>query len=243
MEKVELPVHEHPLFLFDRFCMDRCKGCGRYGYFYGGYVCNELGCETFFHKECVESVPEIKHPSHPKHPLKLNLKCGRFCCSLCIGGLQVGYHCSICDFNIHLVCAKRPPSSTSSTSSSSPSPLPTTLENSKVHEHPLLLSKNVKTLLLEGERNCKMCNMDININEEHLYECRMCNMLFHWECVGLIPDVYHTCHPKHHLKFFKYGAPGYADENCLLCGMNFSKKSHNCDPVYHCDICNVTICK
>ncbi|XP_019085729.1 PREDICTED: uncharacterized protein LOC104715343 [Camelina sativa] len=241
MEKVELPVHEHPLFVFDRVCMDTCKGCGVYGYFYAGYICNELGCNTLFHKECVESVPEIKHPSHRKHPLKLNLKCGRFCCSLCAGVLKVGYHCSICNFYVHLVCARRSPSSTSSSSSL----LPTTIDNSKVHQHPLLLSKNVKTFLLEGERNCKVCNTNININEEQqlIYECRLCNLFFHWECVGLIPDVYHTSHPKHPLKLFKYGAPGYAHEDCLLCGKKFEKRSYNCDQVYHCDVCNVTICK
>jgi len=242
MEKVELPVHEHPLFIFDRICMDTCKGCGVFGYFYGGYICNELGCDTLFHKECVESVPEIKHPSHPQHPLKLNLKCGRFCCSLCIiSGLQVGYHCSICNFNVHLVCARRPPSSTSSSSLSSP--LPTSVDNSKVHQHPLLLSKNVETFLLKEGRNCNMCNTNIKINEKQLYEYRLCNILFHLECVGLIPDVYHTSHPKHPLKFIQYGAPEYAHEKCLLCEKKFKKLSNNYDRVYHYDVCNVTICE
>ncbi|XP_010412601.1 PREDICTED: uncharacterized protein LOC104698924 [Camelina sativa] len=240
MEKVELPVHEHPLFVFDRVCMDTCKGCGVYGYFYGGYICNELGCNTLFHKECVESVPEINHPSHPEHPLKLSLDCGQFCCSVCIHRSEVGYYCSICDFNVHLVCARPPsPSSISSTFSS----LPTSIDNSKLHQHPLLLSEKVKTFLLERERNCEVCNTDININEQKLYECRFCNVLFHWECVGIIPDVYHTFHPKHPLELCRYGAPGYADEDCLLCGKKFDRRSYNCDQVYHCDVCNVAICK
>ncbi|WZZ85802.1 hypothetical protein YC2023_114381 [Brassica napus] len=45
MEKVDLPVHNHPLLPLTRFSLGRCKGCWSHGYIYGGYRCNELGCD------------------------------------------------------------------------------------------------------------------------------------------------------------------------------------------------------
>ncbi|VYS59576.1 unnamed protein product [Arabidopsis thaliana] len=48
---------------------------------------------------------------------------------------------------------------------------------------------------------------------------------------------------KHPLKFLQYGAPEYAHEKCLLCEKKFKKLSNNYDRVYHCDVCNVTICE
>ena len=50
MERVEFPqIHQHPLIPFNRFVLTQCKACNLlsddYGYIYGGYRCNELGCD------------------------------------------------------------------------------------------------------------------------------------------------------------------------------------------------------
>ncbi|ESQ42869.1 hypothetical protein EUTSA_v10012961mg [Eutrema salsugineum] len=72
------------------------------------YAC--LDCENKFHKECVESPLEIRHPSHPFHPLQLyNHSTGQDWCICCGAYLQnMTYHCSTCDLRMHpissLVC-------------------------------------------------------------------------------------------------------------------------------------------
>lgn len=100
-------VHKHPLLPFTRLVSTMCEGCGLNGHMYGGYRCNELGCiDAVFHKECGEALPEINHPSHLDHPLKLFSHDVEYFCSLCGGwGSPFGYSCSICDFKLDMVCA------------------------------------------------------------------------------------------------------------------------------------------
>ncbi|WZZ69986.1 hypothetical protein YC2023_081356 [Brassica napus] len=78
MERVELPqLHMHPLIPFTHFAFKGCQVCSPYvSEFnvntYGGYRCNELGCEeAVFHKYCANPLKEINHSFHPDHPLKL----------------------------------------------------------------------------------------------------------------------------------------------------------------------------
>ncbi|KAG7559918.1 Protein kinase C-like phorbol ester/diacylglycerol-binding domain [Arabidopsis thaliana x Arabidopsis arenosa] len=227
MEKVELPVHNHPLIPFTRFHHGLCAGCwsDSNGYIYGGYICNELGCNSVFHKECAESAAEINHHSHPNHPLKLFLAYKPFDCSLCGDSPRVGYSCSICDFKLDLSCARQPPP-----------PQPAALEDFMVHEHPLILSNRREVELTLLKSNCKVCETSF-FNSRQIYHCHQCDFLFHKECVELFPEAYHTCHPKHPLKFLTCGPPGYAEQKCLLCGKEFEEQLH------HCDVCNFSICK
>ncbi|RID71101.1 hypothetical protein BRARA_C03059 [Brassica rapa] len=68
----KLPIHNHPLFPSAVFCYVECDGCHVKEPIYGGYICNELSCYGWFHKECAEAPPEINHhPSHSEHPLLL----------------------------------------------------------------------------------------------------------------------------------------------------------------------------
>ncbi|CAA7040287.1 unnamed protein product [Microthlaspi erraticum] len=220
MEKVELPVHNHPLVSFTRFSLGQCKGCWSRGYIYGGYRCNEPGCDTMFHKTCAESLPEIKHYSHPDHTLKLVRKFQSSMCSLCRVWFETGYFCSICDFKLDLGCDRRPDP-------------PLTLEKSNTHEHPLVLSNGVGFELSQSERNCKVCFEEV-LEFETCYECHECELFFHVK----FTEGSHTSHPEHPLKFLTgKEAPDYADKNCLLCGMEFIRELH------HCDVCNFSICK
>ncbi|EOA32746.1 hypothetical protein CARUB_v10016051mg [Capsella rubella] len=219
MDKVEVPIHKHPLLPFARFIERPCEGCRIFGYIYKGYRCNELGCHNIlFHKECAESLPEINHPSHPDHPLKLLLK-GRSCtCSQCGVSFQYGYICSICDFMLDLSCA------------GGQAPL-LVLEKSNLHEHPLDLFNGLKS----GEISCKACQYRV-YDREQCYRCYQCELVFHLECANFFPEASHPSHPQHQLKCLTAkAAPDYADKKCLLCGIMLRN-------LHHCDVCNFSIC-
>ncbi|EOA17865.1 hypothetical protein CARUB_v10006270mg [Capsella rubella] len=234
MEKVKLPIHEHPLLPITRFFSSRgCNGCGSKGYIYGGYRCNELGCETpSFHKECAESLPEITHSSHPDHPLKLQLNDKVSACNQC--GIELVeekwiYMCSICDFKLDLHCAKE-------------------AERSHQHEHPLKLT-NVLSTIKHYERffkwrECKTCDFQFFYGEL-CYECFECKEAFHEECAKFFPEANHSSHPQHPLKFLSFeAAPDYVDERCLLCEEKFDQGSFALisKTFHHCDVCNFSIC-
>jgi len=231
MEKIELPIHKHPLLPITRFFSRHgCNGCGSDGYIYGGYHCNELGCETpAFHRECAESLQEIKHFSHPDHPLNLRLNDKASTCNRC--GIHLLrktyiYVCSICDFKLDLHCAK------------DAAPLPI-LENYNLHEHPLKLFDVSKSLKRVRLRECKTCDSPFLI-EKLCYICYQCKILFHASCAEFFPEANHTSHPQHPLKLLKFAeAPDYADKKCLLCDEKFDQDQG----LHHCDVCNFSICR
>ncbi|KAG7584418.1 Zinc finger PHD-type [Arabidopsis suecica] len=225
MEKTESPIHKHPLLTITRFLERLCEGCGHWGYIYGGYCCNELGCQnSVFHKECAESLPEINHSSHPDHPLKLLLSRQSSTCSHCQGSFQNGYFCSICDFKLDLSCARE----TGAT---------LTLENTNVHEHPLELFNEAITSGGSDDVSCKTCNHIVSLSLlEQCYKCYQCQSVFHVICAKFFPEANHTSHAKHPLKLLTCGAPDYADNKCLLCGKESDQHLH------HCDVCNFSIC-
>ncbi|KAG2299464.1 hypothetical protein Bca52824_035936 [Brassica carinata] len=64
------------------------------------YAC--LQCRQQFHKECVECPLEIRHPSHPLHPLRLYVQFIDNRC-ICCGAMQDWlYHCKTCEL---FICA------------------------------------------------------------------------------------------------------------------------------------------
>ncbi|ESQ50337.1 hypothetical protein EUTSA_v10001923mg [Eutrema salsugineum] len=233
-KQIKIPLHEHPLLPVTRFAFGRCQGClpSTNDYIYGGYRCNELGCEAMFHKECAESLPEINHYSHPDHPLKLILQDSKpfSTCSFCRDKFKVGYCCSVCDFHLDLRCAWRP----------------SILEKSNAHEHPLEFLRQPQFIGVSGIRSdfCKVCDSMIF---GHRYKCHQCDFAFHLECADAAPEAeaYHTSHPQHPLKFLTCkAAPDYAYKNCLLCGTQFDDDQRL--PrlrLHHCDVCNFSLCE
>ncbi|XP_010495933.1 PREDICTED: uncharacterized protein LOC104773078 [Camelina sativa] len=233
MEEVEVPpIHKHPLIPFTRFAFGKCKGCRPPvdGYIYGGYRCNELGCDNVvFHKECAKPSPVINHSSHPDHSLiftNLNLKPTNvdsepYTCTLCENWFGVGYRCSTCDFELDLACARRP----------APFAL---LENSYGHEHQLKLSSSLTQMLI-----CKACLCSFS---GWGYICHPCEFAIHVDCVESFPRAYHTSHPQHPLKSYTDKIlPYYADKYCLLCGQWFDHLYHH--KPHYCDVCNFSICR
>ncbi|EOA18604.1 hypothetical protein CARUB_v10007177mg [Capsella rubella] len=231
MESVKLPIHKHPLLPITRFSSRRggCNGCGSKGYIYGGYRCNELGCETpTFHRDCAESLPEIKHSSHPHHPLKLSLNNKVSACNQC--GIHLVkerwiYICLICDdFKLDLYCAKGAV---------------------HLHEHPLQLFDVWSSSKRVRRRECKTCNSPLFYGKL-CYVCYQCKEVFHEECVEFFPEANHSSHPQHPLKLLTFEeAPSYIDEKCLLCEEKFDQslsKEVSLHTLHHCDVCNFSIC-
>ncbi|CAH2051216.1 unnamed protein product [Thlaspi arvense] len=240
MEEVKVSFHKHPLRSFTRFALGQCKVCeyphrgsidrrlfGReHGYIYGGYRCNEQGCDdAVFHKDCAKPLQEINHSSHPDHPLKF-IQHSISWCDLCSAQFKAGYRCSICDFRLDLWCAKRP----------SPLVIP---ENPYGHEHQLEL-KLKRTFTLAHKHppelaRCKACSYAV-LDGQQCYGCNQCEFFIHLVCVHLSHTTYH---PQHPLKFIgSEAAPDYADEKCLLCASTFIRPPR----LHHCDVCNVSIC-
>ncbi|CAA7040289.1 unnamed protein product [Microthlaspi erraticum] len=232
MEIVRVPqLHKHPLIPFTRFEYGRCEGCrSRHDdhhavgshkkiYIYGGYCCNELGCDkVLFHTECAKPLQETNHSSHPDHPLKLVIQDSQQ--STCF---KVGYSCTICDFKLDLECARR----------QEPLVLPA---NSHGHEHPLELVREPS--LGTKWKTCKIC---LNKTVTSHYRCQQCDeFVIHMDCVCFSPEAYHTSHPQHPLKSLKCQVPDYADDKCLLCRTKFDNHHHQ---LHHCDVCNFSICR
>lgn len=230
MEEIKIPFHEHLVRPCTRFLKARwCGACGENQYrIYGGYRCNELGCDEAFHKECAEALPEIINSFHPEHPLTLIQDDDLHnACSLCQQRFILGYSCSICDFQIDMKCVRIPP------------PLVIS-ENSCLHEHPLKLSYGEPSESLEYD--CAVCGYTI---DDYYYRCHQCKFAIHLQCVDDAPEAYHASHPQHPLKSIS-SPPDYADKKCLLCGDEFddSKPWHLEDKkLHHCDVCNFSICR
>lgn len=239
---VKLPVHNHPLYPSSRFVRASCSLCGEL-YIHGGYRCNDSECEhqVWFHKECADlSQPKINHLSHPKHPLLLTHHSNPIpSCDLC--GVEVswikgelyshdGYSCSACDFNLCLLCSRRPP--------------PLTIEHPMFHEHRLVLFKDETNSDDEYLRDsglcvfsprCKACNK--SIEGTYTFACFKCFVYIHVDCIEFSPQVSHPSHPNHPLVFIRSESlPDEADKTCIMCGIYSEHLS------YHCNICNFTLC-
>ncbi|XP_044489342.1 uncharacterized protein LOC123213810 [Mangifera indica] len=81
----------------------------------------------FLYKSCLKLPQELQHEMHPDHPLALlstpAYASGGFRCNACDEtGNRFNYHCSICNYDLHIACSKLPPT--------------IKLED---HEHPLAL--------------------------------------------------------------------------------------------------------
>jgi len=188
-----VPWHHHPV----QICYtDICEFCN------GG---NELGCHCLqcgfrIHLTCVPvfDSPEITHPSHVRHPLKLltdgapNYTDPR--CHICGEDTQhLLYHCDICKFNLDLRCAAKIPP-------------PIALSNLKVHEHTLTLMPRLISFV------CDACGTK---GDRSPYMCVQCDfMTFHQKCARL-PRVIHVNHHDHRVSFKYPLGPG--EWSCGVC--------------------------
>ncbi|CAL9248407.1 unnamed protein product [Arabidopsis halleri] len=185
--------HHHPLQICYKGICDVCNGSS-------GLGCMCLGCGFKVHMSCVSvfDLPEITHPSHIRHPLKL-LTNGAPAytdprCHICGGDTRhLLYHCDICKFNLDLRCAIK-------------SPPPVALSNLKVHEHTLTLMPRLVSFV------CDACGTE---GDRSPYICVQCDfMIFHQKCAQL-PRVIHVNHHDHRVSF-KYPL-GLREVKCGVC--------------------------
>ncbi|CAN4089283.1 unnamed protein product [Withania somnifera] len=75
------------------------------------YTCKP--CNFTLHLSCTQFPQLINHPSHPDHPLALLPRSkyprGLFNCDACNHrGDGFSYHCSDCEYDLHVICASKP---------------------------------------------------------------------------------------------------------------------------------------
>ncbi|EOA28314.1 hypothetical protein CARUB_v10024514mg [Capsella rubella] len=161
---VRHPSHTHPL----RVCKARgedemiCSGCeleltGQ------AFKCAKSDCDYFLHKSCFDLPRELSHKSHPDHSLTLHHSSpyGQpYTCDACGEyGSGFTYHCSACQYDVHVGCAFIP-------------------ENVKRedHEHPLTLLYNTPCKGREDGAMfiCDVCEEDMTENL-WVYYCKECD--------------------------------------------------------------------
>ncbi|KAH7544807.1 hypothetical protein FEM48_Zijuj01G0025500 [Ziziphus jujuba var. spinosa] len=128
------------------------------------YKCSKTNCEFYLDELCFELPRDIRHNSHPKHPLVLlSSPCHGFTCSACGDSCTAffNYHCQTCEFGAHVECAALP-------------------EMVKIegHEHPLtlicsLVDQKINAHKQDKEFICNVCDGDFP-DGCWVYYCKVC---------------------------------------------------------------------
>ncbi|XAR63395.1 hypothetical protein NMG60_11023309 [Bertholletia excelsa] len=169
---VLLPYPTHPSA---RFLCSFCKKTGT------GLSFSCPKCDFHLHVHCAykpetpnieDSDPskncQIKHRSHPAHPLTLlSPPPYEFTCDACgdSGGDSV-FHCYLCNFDLHSQCAALPD-----------------IVRSGEHKHPLTLHSSVRYKNDGVVFLCDVCGCHVSKNL-WIYLCGDCNYGAHVNCVG-----------------------------------------------------------
>ncbi|XP_062144614.1 uncharacterized protein LOC133851987 isoform X2 [Alnus glutinosa] len=207
--------HPHPLAFIHYWAYSpftaTCEGCCEeiLGFSYG---CKS--CHFFLHKSCGEQPRELQHPLHPQDSLILQIRTSPddelcyFCNKDILGGFA--YHCSHCNFNLHLKCAS----------------IPFTVE-AEFHNHPLkLLRKSVSF-------TCDACGK--KDEDMYSYLCTntlTCSLMVHRKCATLPLTVKNSGH-QHSLNLTSSSQVNQSDRQlCHLC-----VKKVDTDRVYYCSKC------
>ncbi|CAL9243701.1 unnamed protein product [Arabidopsis halleri] len=169
-----------------------------------------LQCQKKFHKECVESPPEIKHPSHPFHSLRLCSFQTIFasgCCRKITFGMF--YQCTTCNLSMHPVCAMRP--------------IPLVVDYPKSHPHPLSFFPT------QASTVCHIC---AHIKQlDPTYVCIPCVFVIHKGCMGFPHIIRISRHP--HRISFTSSLPS----RTLSCGVCHQQVDNNYG-AYSCNKCD-----
>ncbi|KAG7538080.1 DC1 [Arabidopsis suecica] len=157
----------------------KCGACTKTMLSTSYFAC--LQCKKKFHKECVESPLEIKHPSHPLHSLRLYSYEKYFkeciCCEK-YTSMDMLYHCTTCDLSMHPVCAMWS--------------IPFVVDHPKSHPHPLTLFPAQASLV------CSFCAMIKKLDPTYI--CVECVFVIHENCLGF-PHVIRISRHHHRISF------------------------------------------
>ncbi|CAH8328136.1 unnamed protein product [Eruca vesicaria subsp. sativa] len=160
-----------------------CGACKSEGVSQACYFCDK--CEVSYHKECVESYPQITSVFHPKHSLQLvydRLGKKNIYCSYCDASgednrVMLYYYCFTCEFGLDPVCAQTPLS---------------LLYNPSRHEHDLTIFPRKVDL------TCDLCG--VFGSKSLLCVCLQCDFIIHTSCISL-PFVIKISRHDHRLSF------------------------------------------
>ncbi|CAN6861351.1 unnamed protein product [Brassica oleracea] len=206
-------THPHMLILLEKKTLFDCSAeCGKtsttFGYslkFSCGlpYKCEE--CDVAFHVECVwhpaalDHQPEVNHPYHSLHPLKLltgdppNYSDGK--CRLCRKKVdkELFYHCSSCNFTLDWRCVVNPP--------------PQSVVELKAHDHQLTLLPRLDSF------TCNACGLK---GDRSPYICVPCGFIIHQECLEL-PRVININRHDHRISRTSLLGDGAINSVCGVC--------------------------
>ncbi|KAL9373693.1 hypothetical protein Peur_033313 [Populus x canadensis] len=231
MEVEHFSHPDHPLILINQVLeysceLVICSGCE--GPIWGPcYSCTS--CYFFLHEKCAELPREIKRRIHPRHPLHLLAKPpylhllakspykAECCCNRCDKSCKsFVYHCSLCEFDLHIKCAFQPDFF---------------YVDSQAHQfahkdHPLILNE-------EQEYHCEgvMCSVCKEPMSGPSYSCTSCNFFLHKKCAELPPEIKRHIHPEHPLRLL----PNH-DTMCDFCNETCYESF-----VYCCFVCEFNL--
>ncbi|AEE77177.1 CHP-rich zinc finger protein-like [Arabidopsis thaliana] len=168
-----------------------CGGCEESKTSRSYYAC--LECGNKFHKQCVESPLEIKHPSHPFHSLRLYSHPTHMVC-ICCGRLvsNMFYHCVTCDLSMDPICAMEP--------------IPFVVDHPKSHPHPITFFPTQATLA------CNICGLVKMLDPTYI--CIQCVFVIHKDCMGY-PHVIRISRHQHRISFAS--SLPYGNLSCGVC--------------------------
>ncbi|VVB03345.1 unnamed protein product [Arabis nemorensis] len=108
--------HSHPLRVHKAQAEEEiiCSGC-ELDLIGAAFKCTKSECDYFLHKSCFELPRETRHKAHPDHPLTLlfspTYESSTYGCEACDEyGSGFVYHCSICQYDLHVGCVSMPES-------------------------------------------------------------------------------------------------------------------------------------
>ncbi|XP_057506732.1 uncharacterized protein LOC130789951 [Actinidia eriantha] len=192
MERIQHFNHPHPLIFSGEKNGDGkeilCNGCCR-KISGASYSCKN--CSFFLHKFCAKLPVEMKHLMHPEHTLGLLSKSPRFKCNAC-GEFSKAftYSCSLCKFELDLVCASRALSIVH-----------------ERHQHPLIPQ------LSPASFECNACGTK---DEDVSYQCNTCRFWIHESCASLPYTIKHSGH--NHPLTLSYDGDKYPQgTTCAVC--------------------------
>ncbi|KAK9007907.1 hypothetical protein V6N11_074821 [Hibiscus sabdariffa] len=171
--------HNHPLRPIDQIREQDelvCSGCGLQ-VVGSTFICTKSDCNFLLHKSCFELNSLLQHQSHPRHLLQLLPVPPRddhgarlFVCDACDDyGTGFDYHCSVCEFDLHVGCAR----------------LPKTIKHVD-HRHLLTLYYSFSCINRDiVSFVCDVCGQHVE-NKLWVYYCDECDFGIHLRCT--IPD-------------------------------------------------------
>ncbi|XP_031375855.1 uncharacterized protein LOC116190314 [Punica granatum] len=206
-------VHEHALILreLSENCRTHCYLCKQC--FHGPTYCC-LDCDVFLDKMCAfrELPLQIRHPSHPEHPINFD-------------STDCRYYCRGCKFNLSA-------SAIDAVMTLPPEDKHKVVEDDAqhfAHEHPL----SAFCLTTQSSSICRACRQHM---AGSVYGCRQCMFLLHESCAKLPRKMHHPFHHQHPLTLVADFAVDFGDcYDCRVC-------SHRSRFMYRCDECRLNHC-